>query len=494
MRQQMDQHAGATAASCAHEGTSAVPSTSSPTSMYDPLKTKHRRRTTSEQLKVLEYHFDRNHKPDMTLRRVLAEQLGMTPREIQVWFQNRRAKVKKLREKAADKEKSDTNLPGVTWGAPQSVAGASSTFSLGQTMPSMLHRLPTLPQQALLQPGLSPGGLAYPTPALESNENGQGTTASGSRDQTQAHLSNTVVSLSLPTTGHPAGAGIYPSPISATGSCLSTPSPSEHSLGQGRALYSMAHANDSLATEMLAFGSRPVPSLMPGSSHRHTPQSLPNHFVDAGQPIPYSSATLIRYGTEEFSSNGSSSDREGSTGYLATEASIGLSNSAYMTQAPHYSVGDTSWVLPVQGWQPMFGMPTPAEQDEPINFGNLERRASCPAGMAPELDHLAITTPSWTAGAQGLLPPSSAQAGLLAAQPLPLSVQGTLVHRRHSLAPLTPASGCTIDNASIMGIVRPSLATTASATNASHATDASQVPVVASALRAVQQSASALMR
>ncbi|GAA5901372.1 hypothetical protein JCM6882_007759 [Rhodosporidiobolus microsporus] len=67
---------------------------------YDPFKIKHRRRTSPPQLKILEYHFEINSKPDVTLRKALSEQLDMTPREVQVWFQNRRAKVKKLREKA----------------------------------------------------------------------------------------------------------------------------------------------------------------------------------------------------------------------------------------------------------------------------------------------------------------------------------------------------------------------------------------------------------
>ncbi|GAA5844688.1 hypothetical protein JCM9279_002882 [Rhodotorula babjevae] len=83
---------------------------------YDPFRIKHRRRTSPPQLRVLEYHFDRNPKPDVSLRRALSEQLDMTPREVQVWFQNRRAKVKKLREKAereaaASGEADSTRLP-----------------------------------------------------------------------------------------------------------------------------------------------------------------------------------------------------------------------------------------------------------------------------------------------------------------------------------------------------------------------------------------------
>ncbi|KAH9809372.1 Homeodomain-like protein, partial [Melampsora americana] len=56
---------------------------------------KHRRRTTPAQLNVLEAQFESNSKPDVVLRKQLAEQLDMTPREVQVWFQNRRAKTKK---------------------------------------------------------------------------------------------------------------------------------------------------------------------------------------------------------------------------------------------------------------------------------------------------------------------------------------------------------------------------------------------------------------
>ena len=54
-----------------------------------PIQVKHRRRTTPEQLKVLEHWFDINPKPDNNLREWLAMELGMTKRNVQVWFQNR---------------------------------------------------------------------------------------------------------------------------------------------------------------------------------------------------------------------------------------------------------------------------------------------------------------------------------------------------------------------------------------------------------------------
>lgn len=70
------------------------------------LQVKHRRRTTPEQLKVLEFWYDINPKPDNQLREQLAAQLGMTKRNVQVWFQNRRAKMKGLAKKEAEEKES----------------------------------------------------------------------------------------------------------------------------------------------------------------------------------------------------------------------------------------------------------------------------------------------------------------------------------------------------------------------------------------------------
>ncbi|KAI9266062.1 Homeodomain-like protein [Sporodiniella umbellata] len=66
---------------------------------YNPFEIKHRRRTSRAQLKILEKSFSENCKPNATVRRILAQQLDMTPRGVQIWFQNRRAKAKLLRRK-----------------------------------------------------------------------------------------------------------------------------------------------------------------------------------------------------------------------------------------------------------------------------------------------------------------------------------------------------------------------------------------------------------
>ncbi|KAH7339365.1 homeobox domain-containing protein [Rhizoctonia solani] len=61
------------------------------TAFWNPYEVKHRRRTSRAQLGVLETEFDSDPKPNADKRRSLAAQLNMTPRAIQVWFQNRYA-------------------------------------------------------------------------------------------------------------------------------------------------------------------------------------------------------------------------------------------------------------------------------------------------------------------------------------------------------------------------------------------------------------------
>ncbi|KAF8633309.1 hypothetical protein AX17_004483 [Amanita inopinata Kibby_2008] len=67
---------------------------------YTPNEVKHRKRTTSTQLRALENVFRQDTKPNAAIRNQLAEQLKMTPRGVQVWFQNRRAKEKTKASKA----------------------------------------------------------------------------------------------------------------------------------------------------------------------------------------------------------------------------------------------------------------------------------------------------------------------------------------------------------------------------------------------------------
>jgi len=57
---------------------------------------KKRQRTTPEQLEVLEKVYEKEKLPGSDLRKDLAQKLKMTPRRVQVWFQNKRAKEKRI--------------------------------------------------------------------------------------------------------------------------------------------------------------------------------------------------------------------------------------------------------------------------------------------------------------------------------------------------------------------------------------------------------------
>ncbi|CAG8614188.1 10977_t:CDS:2, partial [Acaulospora morrowiae] len=84
---------------------------------YNPFEVKHRRRTSRQQLKVLEKAFNENPKPHAAVRQALAQKLNMTPRGVQVWFQNRRAKAKK--QKTTDDNPSpESNSEGLAVSSP----------------------------------------------------------------------------------------------------------------------------------------------------------------------------------------------------------------------------------------------------------------------------------------------------------------------------------------------------------------------------------------
>lgn len=55
-----------------------------------------RKRASASQLKALQSIFESTAFPSTVLRENLARQLGMTPRTVQIWFQNRRQAVKKV--------------------------------------------------------------------------------------------------------------------------------------------------------------------------------------------------------------------------------------------------------------------------------------------------------------------------------------------------------------------------------------------------------------
>ncbi|KAJ2083286.1 hypothetical protein H4R24_000933 [Coemansia sp. RSA 988] len=79
----------------------AVPQLELKPNFYNPYHVKHRRRTTKEQLALLEGTFKTTPKPSSEVRKSLAARLRMTAREVQIWFQNRRAKQKNMMLRAS---------------------------------------------------------------------------------------------------------------------------------------------------------------------------------------------------------------------------------------------------------------------------------------------------------------------------------------------------------------------------------------------------------
>ncbi|KAG2201254.1 hypothetical protein INT47_006757 [Mucor saturninus] len=67
----------------------------------DQSAPRKRTRATPEQLSVLEKTFHVNPSPNNRVREQLSRELGMSERSIQIWFQNRRAKVKNIAKKSS---------------------------------------------------------------------------------------------------------------------------------------------------------------------------------------------------------------------------------------------------------------------------------------------------------------------------------------------------------------------------------------------------------
>ncbi|KAL0077244.1 Homeodomain-like DNA binding domain-containing transcription factor, partial [Phycomyces blakesleeanus] len=62
------------------------------------LKPK-RRRANAKQLEVLNRVFERTSFPTTQVRNELGQQLGMSPRTVQIWFQNRRQAIRMQEKK-----------------------------------------------------------------------------------------------------------------------------------------------------------------------------------------------------------------------------------------------------------------------------------------------------------------------------------------------------------------------------------------------------------
>ncbi|KAF9086195.1 hypothetical protein BGX29_001518, partial [Mortierella sp. GBA35] len=119
-----------------------------------PKKAK-RKRITPEQLEDLVGLFEKTDTPSFEIRENLAKKLGMTNREIQVWFQNRRAKANriKINEQAAlhhqqhlQQQQMQQHLQGHHHHSHHHRSNSANGFG-GHPIGHTVHSAPATPQQ-----------------------------------------------------------------------------------------------------------------------------------------------------------------------------------------------------------------------------------------------------------------------------------------------------------------------------------------------------------
>eukprot|EP01096_Ripella_sp_DP13-Kostka_P013582 TRINITY_DN591_c0_g1_i1.p1 TRINITY_DN591_c0_g1~~TRINITY_DN591_c0_g1_i1.p1 ORF type:complete len:746 (-),score=314.90 TRINITY_DN591_c0_g1_i1:210-2447(-) len=95
-----------------------------------PLKPRKRKKTTTEQFRVLEEVFSRTPHITTAERDALSSQLSMSGRQLQIWFQNRRAKEKMLlQKKQKDEGEGTTSTSTNNNNASQSTVAAFNSAS-----------------------------------------------------------------------------------------------------------------------------------------------------------------------------------------------------------------------------------------------------------------------------------------------------------------------------------------------------------------------------
>lgn len=74
-------------------------------------KNQKRQRATQDQLITLEAEFNKNPTPNANVRERIAEEINMTERSVQIWFQNRRAKIKLIAKKSIENGEDCSDIP-----------------------------------------------------------------------------------------------------------------------------------------------------------------------------------------------------------------------------------------------------------------------------------------------------------------------------------------------------------------------------------------------
>ncbi|EMC97904.1 hypothetical protein BAUCODRAFT_46155, partial [Baudoinia panamericana UAMH 10762] len=74
-------------------------------------KNAKRQRATQDQLMTLEIEFNKNPTPTAVVRERIAQDIDMTERSVQIWFQNRRAKIKNIAKRSIESGEDCDSIP-----------------------------------------------------------------------------------------------------------------------------------------------------------------------------------------------------------------------------------------------------------------------------------------------------------------------------------------------------------------------------------------------
>ena len=139
---------------------------------YTTSRGKVRHRTTQEELEVLEAVWRQTHMPSSKVRQELAERLNMTVRRVQIWFQNRRAKLRKRQlqqqQLTAYKEHTEIDVPPTKKkklsDEPQQTTPNQSDKNVNATKPLSTPSMPFAPLMPHVYAGI-PYAMYWP-PAI----------------------------------------------------------------------------------------------------------------------------------------------------------------------------------------------------------------------------------------------------------------------------------------------------------------------------------------
>nr|XP_020462500.1 homeobox protein NOBOX [Monopterus albus] len=118
-------------------------------------KKKTRTLYSTDQLEHLEALFHEDHYPDAEKRKIIAASVGVTPQRIMVWFQNRRAKWRKVERSIAEKVEHAQSRTGCSISplhhqmnptlVPNSMGVASFSGHLAAKLPQLTPAVPSFP-------------------------------------------------------------------------------------------------------------------------------------------------------------------------------------------------------------------------------------------------------------------------------------------------------------------------------------------------------------